>query len=155
MRILHCLRHDRRGDIFVSTLVSVLVFVVILITFVNLAGVFVTYQNLSYLTKNIARSVELAGGVDGSVEAAISLADAELHTEFCDGLESTDIGTIIDATYIQGSHIQLRDSFTVRCSTVYRVPIITPRMGLTPVTIDIPLAVSIDGMSEVYWKEDP
>ena len=132
-----------------------LVFVVIMITFVNMAGIFVTYQNLSYLTKNITRSVELAGGVDGSVEAAISLANSELVSDFCDGLESADSGEIINVTFIQGNKIQLRDSFTVTCRCVYKVPIITPQIGLEPITIDIPLAVSIEGMSEVYWKAGP
>jgi len=146
------LRQDRRGDIFVNTLISVLVFTVVLITFVNLAGVFVTYQNLSYLTKNIARSVELAGGVDFAVEAKIAVADAELRGRFCDGLESTATGEIITADYFSGSHIQLRDRFTVTCRCIYKVPIITPKLGLEPVTIDIPLAVTIEGMSEVYWK---
>lgn len=152
MKPLQRLLHDRRGDIYVSTILSVLVFVVIMITFVNLAGIFTTYQSLSYLTKNVARSVELAGSVDGTVEAAISRADSELTSDFCAGLESTDSGDIVSASFIQGNRIQLRDSFTVTCRCVYKVPIITPQLGLEPVTIDIQLAVSIEGMSEVYWK---
>lgn len=149
------LLRDQRGDIMVNTLLSVVVFVVIMITFINLAGVFVTYQNLSYLTKNIARSVELAGGVDNGVEAQIALADAALQSEFCEGLDSANTGDIITANYFSGRHIQLRERFTVTCRCTYRVPIVTPQLGLEPVTIDIPLAVTIEGMSEVYWKAGP
>lgn len=152
MKKLQRLCQDQRGDIFVSTILSVLVFVAIMVSFINLAGVFVTYQNLSYLTKNIARSVELAGGVDESVEAKIAIADRELRNDFCDGLDSAASGDIISANYFSGSRIQLRDSFTVTCRCTYKVPIITPQLGLEPITIDIPLAVSIEGMSEVYWK---
>ena len=47
--------------------------------------------------------------------------------------------------------IQLRNTFTVNLTSSYRINVFTPING-TPVGFNIPLRVSLTGMSEKYWK---
>jgi len=58
------------------------------------------------------------------------------NVQYCDG---------------QSQKIQLRDTFTVTMTDSYAFILFKPSFTL-PVQINIPMKVSITGMSEKYWK---
>ena len=107
------------------------------------ALVYVTqFYSASYICRRAVRTIEVTGEYD---EHAIrNLAD-ELGGDALDDLDIT-----VDASYISGNKIQLRDEFTVHLEAIHRVNILM--FGDTPVTLDLPIEITLSGRSEVYWK---
>jgi hypothetical protein len=59
--------------------------------------------------------------------------------------------TVEDVEYCADQKIQLRDTFTITMTYSYPFTIFTPSFA-PPVEIQIPMKVSITGMSEKFWK---
>ena len=57
----------------------------------------------------------------------------------------------VDAAYVSGRKIQLRESFDATLTASYKIKIL--QIGETPIEISLPIEVKIRGMSEVYWRE--
>ena len=133
---------ERKGNSAVEFIATVAMLILIFTTLVS-ALVYVTqYYNASYICRRVVRTIEITGEYDEHTIRA--LAD-ELGG---DALENLDID--IDATYFRGNRIQLRDEFTVHLDAVHSINILM--LGSEPVTLDLPIEISLSGRSEVYWK---
>lgn len=99
---------------------------------------------LFFACNKVSRSIEVSGIVDArTYEMVEELLGDSLH-----------VTTTVDAHYYDAAtgKIQLRDKFTVTLSAVYSIPLVMPLTHGTPVTLDIPLRISMIGISEVYWR---
>ncbi|MBS7306101.1 MAG: DUF4320 family protein [Lachnospiraceae bacterium] len=115
-------------------------------TAISFFGVFTMYLNLNYTARRVVREIEISGEVS-----------TDTYDLFNDLKASTNIGSgatmSVTASYFDAAarKIQLRDTFTVVCRSNYRINVFTP-VGGTPVGFDIPLKISLAGMSEKFWK---
>ncbi len=137
---------DQRGEIIVDTLVMLIVSVVILMTLIEFLGVFMTFQNVNFIGKRLARAVEVSGSVQG--------LDTTFD-ELCDKTKMAgDIDYQIQASYCDSGNrrIQLRDTFTLTVSYTYYLNIFTPDFA-PPLRLTFPLTSRVIGMSEVFYKE--
>lgn len=65
------------------------------------------------------------------------------------GLENVSLD--IDADFIDGNKIQLRDTFIVNVSADYPFKLFT--FSDNEISLKLPVQVSLKGRSEVYWKQ--
>ncbi len=101
------------------------------------------YYNASYVCRRVVRSIETTGEYNES--------DVQVLVERLagGGLENIDIN--VTASYLPSSrHIQLRDDFTVDFTAEY--PIRIAIIGAEPLEYQMPIRISMAGMSEVFWK---
>lgn len=139
---LRALLRDDRGDSAVEFIVTAGLMIALFVTLVT-AIIYVTqYYNASYICRRVVRSIEIAGEYN---EAEVR----DLADRLCGG-SLEDLSIRVDATYITGHKIQLRDGFQVSLSASYKVGIMD--LGDDPQTLDLPIQVSMNGMSEVFWK---
>ncbi len=107
------------------------------------ALVYVTqFYSASYLCRRVVRTIEVTGQYDA---AAIQTLASELGGDALADLELT-----VDAPYLSGNKIQLRDEFTVHLTAVHPVNIFM--FGDTPTSLDLPIEIDLSGRSEVFWK---
>ena len=112
-------------------------------TVMSLLSIFTAYLNLNHMCRRVVRVVELEGQVSGNAYDVYRLKEQTgLSPEM----------TIENVQYCDGSQkIQLRDTFTVTMTDSYAFTLFKPSFA-PPVQINIPMKVSITGMSEKYWK---
>lgn len=134
---------NRRGSAFVEGIIVTCVLVAFISTMLLLPPVYAVRENLDYMARKMVRAVEVTGKIDSSIT---TLAD-ELGEEL--GLDPT---IEWDVDYIPGTNkIQLRDTFTLTLKANYPVTLFEPQWG-TPTKVNIPLTVTLTGVSEVYFK---
>ncbi len=124
-----------------------------IVIFLLVAFMFFTYvfemQLCATATQRVVRQSEVAG--------AIYLDD--MNAKFSAYLGSDDVLynknlEIVRATYIPGTnHIQLKNTFAVRGSCVYRLHLVNPG-SYSGFYIDLPISTEQRGMSEVYWTQE-
>lgn len=141
------LLHQKQGSAIYEVILKTMVFLTLIVTAIYFFSIFTVYLNLGYTCRRVVRDIEISGQVTSQTTALFN----QLKNQ-------TNIGSgatmqITNVRYFNSSakKIQLRDKFTVNCSTKYRMNIFTPAMG-PPVGIDIPMTVSLTGMSEKFWK---
>jgi Flp pilus assembly protein TadG len=140
------IKNDARGSVFVELIVKFLIFTVVLLLAINIFDLVLKYQNVSYASKTIAKTVELEGAL---TVAAYSQMEA-LNDNF--GMDmSFDISNV---TYFNPAArlIQFREPFTITVNYNYAFTVITPVFTSTPIVINVPMVATVNGMSEVYWK---
>lgn len=136
----------KRASAVYEIILKTLVFMTLIATAISFFGVFTMYLNLNYTARRVVREVEITGKVS-----------SDTYDLFNDMKASTNIGSSatmsVSASYFDAASkkIQLRDTFTVTCRSSYRINVFTP-IGGTPVGFDIPLKISLTGMSEKFWK---
>ena len=136
----------KRASAYYELIIKTLVFITLIATAISFFGVFTTYLNLNYAARRVVREIEISGRVS-----------AETYSLYEDLKERTNIpdtaSMSVNAAYFSASDkkIQLRNTFTVTCSTSYRINVFTPQGG-APIGFDIPLRVRLTGMSEKFWK---
>lgn len=136
----------KKASAYYELIIKTLVFITLIATAISFFGVFTTYLNLNYAARRVTREIEISGQVSSSTYSLFNTMKA-----------STNIGDSavmsVSASYFNAAakKIQLRNNFTVTCRTSYRINVFTPNGG-TPVGFDIPLVVSLTGMSEKFWK---
>lgn len=142
MERLRALRRDCQGsesiEFLISTGALILIFVTLLMTFTYIS----TYQTATYVCRRVVRAIETSGEYD---EAAIHEFTDRLHGSALDGMTIT-----VDASYVSGRHIQLKDEFVVALNASYTIPIL--QLGAEPIEVELPIHIKMTGMSEVYWK---
>lgn len=137
---------EKQGSAIYEVILKTMVFLTLIVTAIYFFTIFTTYLNLGYTCRRVVRDIEISGQVTSQTNTLFN----ELKTQ-------TNIGSgatmQVTARYHNAAakKIQLRDTFTVKCSTKYRMNIFTPAMG-PPVGFDIPMTVSLTGMSEKFWK---
>lgn len=136
----------KKASAYYELILKTLVFITLIATAISFFGVFTTYLNLNYAARRVVREIEISGRVSSSTYS--------LYDNMKSNTNIPDSATMsVNATYFNAAQkkIQLRDTFTVTCSTSYRINVFTPKGG-TPVGFDIPLRVRLTGMSEKFWK---
>lgn len=131
------------GSSYFDLMVKTLVVITLMLTVISFLSVFTTYLNLNHICRRVVRVVELEGQVSDKAN------DVFYRLKQQTGL-SPDM-TVEDVNYLDGQKIQLRDTFTVTMTYSYSFTIFTPSFA-PPVEIQIPMKISISGMSEHYWK---
>lgn len=134
---------NQNGSSYFELMVKTLVVITLMLTVISFLSVFTTYLNLNHICRRVVRVVELEGQISDKAN------DVFYRLKQQTGL-SPDM-TVEDVDYLDGQKIQLRDTFTVTMTYRYSFTIFTPSFA-PPVEIQIPMKVSISGMSEHYWK---
>lgn len=134
---------DKRGSSYFDLMIKTLVVLTLMVTVISFLSIFTTYLNLNHVCRRVVRVVELEGQVSDKAY------DVFYRLKQQTGL-SPEL-TVEDATFSDGQKIQLRDTFTVTMTYSHPFTILTPSFA-PPVVIQIPMKVSITGMSEKYWK---
>ena len=135
----------KKASAIYEIILKTLVFMTLIATAISFFGVFTMYLNLNYAARRVVREIEISGKVS-----------SDTYDLFNDIKATTNIGSAsmsVSATYFDAASrkIQLRNTFTVICKSNYRINVFTP-VGGTPVGFDIPLKISLTGMSEKFWK---
>lgn len=133
---------QKKGDEAVSFLLTTAMLVFIFATLISAMVYIMQYYDASYLCRRIVRNIEITGVYDETETRSIV---ARLS-----GSELEDVDVQVDAVYLSGRKIQLRQTFSVTLSTSYGITIL--ELGGTPIVIDLPIKVKVSGMSEVFWK---
>ncbi len=134
---------DRKGSSYFDLIIKTLVVITLMATVMSFLSIFTTYLNLNHVCRRVVRVVELEGQVSDKAY------DVFYRLKQQTGL-SPEM-TVEDVEYCEGQKIQLRETFTVTMEYNHPFTIFTPSFA-PPVQINIPMRVSITGMSEVFWK---
>lgn len=134
---------NKKGSSYFDLMIKTLVVLSLMVTVMSFLSVFTTYLNLNHVCRRVVRVVELEGQVSDRAE------DVFYRLKQQTGL-SPEM-TIENVEYCEDQKIQLRDTFTITMTYSYPFTIFTPSFA-PPVKIQIPMKVSITGMSEKYWK---
>lgn len=117
-------------------------------------GVFVTclfalcfmayYLRLYVVCDKVVRSVEVSGLVDSTTYDLADTLTGDYLT----------VNTNVSATYFDAAQteIQLRSVFTITLTSSYKIRVATPLSGGNAVYLTLPMTVSIQGMSEKFWR---
>ena len=136
---------SRKGSSYFDLMIKTLVVITLMVTVMSFLSIFTAYLNLNHMCRRVVRVVELEGQVSDRAyevfyklkqQTGISPEMAIEDVEYFDG---------------QGQKIQLRNTFAITMTYHYSFRIFTPSFA-PPVQIQIPMKVSITGMSEKYWK---
>jgi hypothetical protein len=134
---------DKKGSSYFDLMVKTLVVITLMLTVISFLSVFTTYLNLNFICRRVVRVVELEGQVsDRAYDVFYRLKQQTGLSPEMD---------VEDVEYCEDQKIQLRDTFTVTMTYRYPFTIFTPSFA-PPLEVQIPMAVSISGMSEHYWK---
>lgn len=136
---------NRKGSAYYELIVKTLVVITLMATVMSFLSIFTAYLNLNNMCRRVVRVVELDGQVSDNAYGVFNRLKEQT------GL-SPEM-TVGDVEYCdeQSQKIQLRDTFTVTMTYSYPFTLFKPSFA-PPVQIDIPMKVSITGMSEKYWK---
>lgn len=134
---------DRKGSSYFELMIQTLVVITLMVTVMSFLSIFTTYLNLNHVCRRVVRVVELDGQV--SDQANDTFYKLKQQTGLSPEM------TVEDVEYCEDQKIQLRDTFTIVMTYNYPFTVFTPSFA-PPVVIQIPMKVSITGMSEHYWK---
>jgi len=134
---------NRKGSSYFDLMIKTLVVITLMVTVISFLSVFTTYLNMDHICRRVVRVVELDGQVSDQAY------DAFYQLKQQTGL-SPEM-TVENVEYCEDQKIQLRDTFTITMTYSYPFTVFTPSFS-PPVVIEIPMKVSITGMSEHYWK---
>ena len=138
----------KKASAIYELILKTLVFMTLIATSISFFGVFTMYLNLNYAARRVVREIEISGKV--STETYNLFDTLKTNTNIGAGATMSVTASYFDAAERK---IQLRDVFTVECRSNYRINVFTP-VGGTPVGFDIPLRISLAGMSEKFWKNE-
>ena len=133
-----------RGEMYIDTMVSVLIILLVLAMVLSFFPVFMQKYQLEMAAEDIARMISVCGETD-TVDIERIAQDYNISLDSYDVVIDTDARTIPSGA---GMKIQLSDGFKVVLSTHRTVGI-----GGVLNSIDIGLGSVARGRSEVYWKE--
>ena len=134
---------DRKGSSYFELMIQTLVVITLMVTVMSFLSIFTTYLNLNHVCRRVVRVVELDGQVSDHAN------DTFYKLKQQTGL-SPEM-TVEDVVYCEDQKIQLRDTFTITMTYSYPFTVFAPSFA-PPVVIQIPMKVTITGMSEHYWK---
>ena len=141
-RKLRGILRDRRGNSAVEFIFTTAMLILLVAVLISALVYISQYFNASFITRRVVRTIEICGKYD---EQEIRTLTDELG-----GATLENLSVTVDANYLSGRKIQLKDSFTVRLSAIHRIQILT--LGSSPVSVDLPIRIRLSGRSEVYWK---
>ena len=134
---------DRTGEAYVDVAITLLIVITFFASLMALFPIFTAQQNLNQTAKYMARTVELYGKAD----------DATLKSVTENGNfiipDSIEVDTVWDDA--AKKTIQLKTPFVVTITKTVPIVIMRPALG-EPVEINVNIAASAQGISEVYFK---
>lgn len=134
---------NRKGSSYFDLMIKTLVVLTLMVTVMSFLSIFTTYIELNHICRRVVRVVELEG------EASDKAQDVFYRLKQQTGLSPDMI--VEDVTYVGNQKIQLRDTFTITMTYSHPFTIFAPSFA-PPVVVQIPMKVSITGMSEHFWK---
>ena len=134
---------NKVGSSYFDLMIKTVVVITLMVTAMSFLSIFTTYLNLNHVCRRVVRVVELEGQVSDKAY------DTFYRLKQQTGL-SPEM-TVEDVEYCDGQKIQLRNTFTITMTYSHPFTIFTPSFA-PPVQIQIPMKVSITGMSEKFWK---
>ncbi len=137
---------NNKGEMYIDTIISVFVIMIVLAMVMTLIPVFMHKYQLDMAATEIARMISVSGQT-AAVDVDDILADYNLSVDSYDIVIDADATTGISSDGT-GTIIQLADGFTVTLVTHRTVGV-----GGVLNNIDIPLTSTAKGRSEVYWKQ--
>jgi len=134
---------DQTGEAYIDVAITVLIIFTLMASLMALYPIFTAQQSLNQTAKYMARTVELYGKADDETLASVTENESfiepdsiSIDTEWEDAAEKT---------------IQLKTPFTLTITKTVSIVILRPALG-DPVTINVLISASANGISEVYWK---
>lgn len=141
------------GSEAVEMVYSAAVLMVMIMTALMILTYALQVNRVSYAAKLIARSIEV-GGTANQTEMD-NLLDSALPNH--EDLDATVVVPDSSVTYFNpgNKEIQLRQKFQVVVTAKYKLTLMAnPGFGSDDVIqYDLPIRVSVNGQSEVYWKD--
>ena len=134
---------DQTGNGYIDIAIAVLIIFTLMASLMALFPIFTTQQSLNRTTEYMARTIELHGKADDETLRSVTESgnfvvpdNITVETTWEDAAEKT---------------IQLKTLFVVTVTKAVPITIIRPAMG-DPITVNIRISASAQGISEVYWK---
>lgn len=140
---MEILKSNKGSAMMINLIVRLLVALTLIMTTINFAGLFVHYQNVSYISRELAKTIEQDGCINKSV------LNSQL-TELKDSFNYTQTSYSVDASTFtcEGTRncIQFRDEFTVTVKDKHEVHI------TDKIVLPFDITITKTGQSEVFWK---
>ncbi len=134
---------DQTGEGFVDVAITILIIFTLMASLLALYPIFTAQQSLNQTAKYMARTVELYGKADGETLQSV-MGDRTF-------LEPDNISVETVWKNAAEKTIQLKTPFTITVTKTISIIILRPALG-DPVSIDVTITASAQGISEVYWK---
>ena len=134
---------DQTGEAYIDVTITVLIIFTLMASLMALYPIFTAQQSLNQTVKYMARTVELYGRADD--------VTLQSFTENGNFIEPDSISIDTEWKDVAEKTIQLKTSFTITIKETVSIVIMRPSLG-DPVTIDVLITASANGISEVYWK---
>lgn len=139
---LRGLLREKKGDAAVEIIFTTAMLILVFSVLVT-ALVYVTeYYNASYICRRVVRTIETSGEYD---RWEISELAETLGGDALDDLRIT-----VNANFLSGKRIQLREEFNVKLAAVHRIDLMMFKNR--SISINLPIQVMLSGRSEVFWK---
>lgn len=136
---------DVSGSESLEFLSSFALLLLVVVSLISVLAYAYRVNELNYAARRVVRSIEVTGMYDEA--GTESMLEGLLPNTHDLNVQVTKNGaTLIGA----GNKIQLRETFSVTLQGTYPVQIFS---GFDREALEIPIAASVHGMSEVYWKE--
>ena len=133
------LMRSKRGEGYIDTAVSVVVFVMILVVAINIFSFIALKQEMDQIAEELIETATYAGSFEGDFWSR----DSELlNRYYYYGIE-TSAEKYYNASY---RRVQLGDTMTVK------ITVTTHLKGLGVFKIPVTVSVTRSGISEKYWK---
>ncbi|MDD3833458.1 MAG: DUF4320 family protein [Oscillospiraceae bacterium] len=133
------LMRSKRGEGYIDTAISVVVFVMILVVAINIFSFIALKQEMDQIAEELIEAATYAGSFEGEFWNR----DSELLNQYYYYGISTSAEKYFNSGY---SRVQLGDAMTVK------IDVTTHLKGLGIFKIPITVSVTRSGISEKYWK---
>ncbi len=136
---------NRKGSAYFELIIKTIIVITLMATVMSFLSIFITYLNLNHICRRVVRVIELEGQVSDNVY------DVFYRLKQQTNLSPTMSVEEVNYCDERNQRIQLRETFTVKMKYNHAFTVFRPSSS-PPVQINIPMEVSITGMSEKYWK---
>ncbi len=136
---------SNQGSAYFELIIKTIIVITLMATVMSFLSIFTTYLSLNHICRRVVRVIELEGQVSDSVY------DVFYRLKQQTNLSPTMSVEEVNYCDEQNQRIQLRETFTVKMKYNHAFTVFRPSSS-PPVQINIPMEVSITGMSEKYWK---
>lgn len=133
------LMRSKRGEGYIDTAISVVVFVMILVVAINIFSFIALKQEMDQIAEELIESATYAGSFEGEFWNR----DSELLSQYYYYGISTSAEKYFNSGY---GRVQLGDTMTVK------IDVTTHLKGLGIFKIPVTVSVTRSGISEKYWK---
>lgn len=130
---------SKRGEGYIDTVVSVLVFVMILVVAINIFSFVTLKQEMDQISGQLIEEATSSGCFDTDFWSR----DSELRSQYYDYVLEPSAEKYYNSAY---RRVQLGDTMTVK------ITVTTYLKGLGVLQIPVTVSVTRSGISEKYWK---